>query len=36
MDNSDEGLVLDSKYRIIKKIGSGSFGYIYTCKIPVI
>ena len=31
MDSGDEELVLNKKYKVIKKIGSGSFGYIYKC-----
>jgi hypothetical protein len=32
MQTNDEGLILCDKYRILNKIGSGSFGYIYVCK----
>jgi hypothetical protein len=32
MDNDDEGLILGQKFKILKKIGSGSFGYIYMCN----
>jgi hypothetical protein len=32
MEGTDEGLVLAQKFKILKKIGSGSFGYIYACK----
>lgn len=32
MEGSDEGLVLAQKFKILKKIGSGSFGYIYCCN----
>lgn len=32
MDNEDEGLILGQKFKILKKIGSGSFGYIYVCN----
>lgn len=32
MQANDEGLVLAQKFRILKKVGSGSFGYIYICK----
>ena len=31
IEGSDEGLLLAQKFKILKKIGSGSFGYIYTC-----
>ena len=31
MDSGDEELVLSKKYKVIKRIGSGSFGYIYKC-----
>ncbi len=32
MDNDEEGLILGQKFKILKKIGSGSFGYIYMCN----
>lgn len=31
MEGTDEGLILAQKFKILKKIGSGSFGYIYSC-----
>ena len=28
----EDGLVLGKKFKVMGKIGSGSFGYIYKCK----
>jgi hypothetical protein len=34
MESNGQSVVLMKKYKLLEKIGSGSFGSIYMCKSP--